>query len=121
MRLNSLGGDTSSSAPGFGFLGSIFKQSGGNDAVVAEWAGMYVLVGASCQELPTIRDLHERQPEIPIVCFNLKLDTLRGDLGLPAFPPRDVHNSFLCKCGSARARAWRSVCAHWHGVQVGLY
>ena len=26
-----------------------------------------------------------------------RLDTLRGDLGLPAFPGRDVHHDFLCK------------------------
>ena len=32
-----------------------------------------------------------------LVCFNLKLDVLRGDLGLPAFPPKDVHHNFLCK------------------------
>merc|ERR1719310_2240397 len=58
---------------------------------------MYVLLGASCQELPTIKKLHELQPDKPIVCFNLKLDVLRGDLGLPAFPPKAVHHEFLCK------------------------
>ena len=98
VRLNSLGGDTAPSNPLAGVFGSIFKAGGAVDAVVAEWAGMYVLVGQSCQELPTIRALHEKAPDVPIVCFNLKLDTLRGDLGLPAFPSRDVHHTFLCKC-----------------------
>eukprot|EP00908_Phaeocystis_cordata_P021491 Transcript_3848.p1 GENE.Transcript_3848~~Transcript_3848.p1 ORF type:complete len:378 (-),score=132.01 Transcript_3848:70-1143(-) len=97
VRLNSLGGDTAPSNPLAGVFGSIFKAGGAVDAVVAEWAGMYVLVGQSCQELPTIRALHEKAPDVPIVCFNLKLDTLRGDLGLPAFPSRDVHHTFLCK------------------------
>lgn len=97
VRLNSLGGDTPA-APGLGgIFGSVFKQSGGLDATIADWAGMYVMVGASCQELPTIQALHEKQPQTPIVFFNLKLDTLRGDLGLPAFPPRAVHHDFLSK------------------------
>jgi len=98
VRLNSLGGDSAPDRnPLEGLWSNVFKQSGGGDAVVADWAGMYVLLGASCQELPTIRKLHELQPDKPIICFNLKLDTLRGDLGLPAFPPRSVHHDFLCK------------------------
>ena len=98
VRLNSLGGDTAPDRnPLEGLWSNVFKQSGGGDAVVAEWAGMYVLLGASCQELPTIKKLHELQPDKPIVCFNLKLDVLRGDLGLPAFPPKTVHHEFLCR------------------------
>ena len=103
VRLNSLGGDSAPDRnPLEGLWSNVFKQSGGGDAVVADWAGMYVLLGASCQELPTIRKLHELQPDKPIICFNLKLDTLRGDLGLPAFPPRSVHHDFLCKYAPAR-------------------
>ena len=98
VRLNSLGGDASADTGGaFGFFGSIFKQSGGGDVVPADWTGMYVIVGASCQELPTLRKLSELQPSVPIVLFNLKLDTQRGDLGLPAFPPRSVHHEFLSR------------------------
>jgi len=93
-----LGGDASADTGGaFGFFGSIFKQSGGGDVVPADWTGMYVIVGASCQELPTLRKLSELQPSVPIVLFNLKLDTQRGDLGLPAFPPRSVHHEFLSR------------------------
>lgn len=77
-------------------FGSLFKQGSGK-VVAAEWADMYVIVGASCQELPAIQRLSELAPNAPIVCFNLKLDTLRGDLGLPAFPPKAVHHEFLCK------------------------
>ena len=103
VRLNSLGGDSAADRnPLEGLWSNVFKQSGGGDAVVADWAGMYVLLGASCQELPTIRKLHELQPNKPIICFNLKLDTLRGDLGLPAFPPRSVHHDFLYKYAPAR-------------------
>ena len=62
---------------------------------------MHLIIGASAQELPAIQRLAELEPTKPIICFNLKLDTLRGDLGLPAFPPRDVHHSFLSKCAPA--------------------
>ena len=117
VRLNSLGGDTAPDRnPLEGLWSNVFKQSGGGDAVVAEWAGMYVLLGASCQELPTIKKLHELQPDKPIVCFNLKLDVLRGDLGLPAFPPRAVHHEFLCKYAPASdARA----CGRTPGGRAG--
>jgi len=32
-----------------------------------------------------------------VVLFNLKLQILRGDLGLPFFPGKDLHNNWLCK------------------------
>tara|TARA_B100000524_G_scaffold336988_1_gene227337 strand:+ start:454 stop:1566 length:1113 start_codon:yes stop_codon:yes gene_type:complete len=87
------GGDTEPSP--FGFLTSLIKSVG--DTQAAEWAGAYILVGVSCQELPQIRRLAELAPNVPIIAFNLKLDTLRGDLGLPGFPSKDVHHEFLCK------------------------
>ncbi len=76
-------------------FGSLFKQGSGK-VVAAEWADMHLIVGASCQELPAIQRLAELAPDKPLVCFNLKLDILRGDLGLPAFPPKAVHHDFLC-------------------------
>ena len=98
MSLHSLnGGDMA--AEGFNPMaafGALFKQGTG-EVTPAEWASMYIIVGASAQELPTIETLASLEPSKPIVCFNLKLDTLRGDLGLPAFPGRNVHEEFLCK------------------------
>merc|ERR1712157_330046 len=58
---------------------------------------MYVIIAASAQELPDVEELHELDPEAVIVFYNLKLDTLRGDLGNPAFPKKDFHDRFLSK------------------------
>ena len=56
---------------------------------------MYIVVGASCQELPAIQELAELEPTTPIVCFNLKLDSCAATSG--AFPAKDVHHRFLCR------------------------
>jgi hypothetical protein len=77
-------------------LSALFKQTTG-PVTPADWASMYIVVGASCQELPTIAKLHSIEPNKPIIFFNLKLDIQRGDLGLPAFPGRSVHHEFLCR------------------------
>lgn len=47
------------------------------------------------QELPDLERLRELQPDVPIIFFNLGLDLLRGDLGLPLFPGRELHHRFL--------------------------
>ena len=95
VRLWSLVGGAGEESP-LDFLSSIFKQ-GTPAPEVAEWADMYLVLGSTCQELPTLRLLAEAAPTKPIVFFNLKLDTLRGDLGLPGFPPKAVHHEFLCR------------------------
>lgn len=58
---------------------------------------MYIVLGASAQELPDVEDLAYAAGDRPLVFFNLKLDTSRGDLGLPAFPRRALHFRFLSK------------------------
>jgi len=56
---------------------------------------MYVIIIASAQELPDVEELHELDPNAVIVMYNLKLDVLRGDIGNPAFPPKELHDRFL--------------------------
>lgn len=58
---------------------------------------MFVVIGASAQELPDVERLVEAAGSRPVVFFNLKLDVARGDLGLPAFPRKDMHKRFLSK------------------------
>lgn len=53
-----------------------------------EGTDIYVALVFSAQELPDLQELTKIAPEAKIVFFNLRLDTLRGDLGLPAFPPK---------------------------------
>jgi hypothetical protein len=60
-----------------------------------EGVDMYIILTASAQELPDVETLSELAPTQTILCFNLKLDILRGDLGAPAFPPKDLQDRFL--------------------------
>jgi hypothetical protein len=58
---------------------------------------MYICLVASAQELPDIEELHLSDPDKTIVFYNLKLDVLRGDLGNPAFPGKDLQDRFLSR------------------------
>lgn len=64
-----------------------------------EGTDIYVALVFSCQELPDLKELHKIKPDAKIVFFNLRLDTLRGDLGLPAFPPKASVRGFGIRVG----------------------
>ncbi|CAM9590063.1 unnamed protein product [Discosporangium mesarthrocarpum] len=109
-------------------LGVIGRNKGAVQPV--DGVDMYVCIGASCQELPDVEELHNAAPGATIIFFNLKLDTLRGDLGLPAFPPKDLHYRFLSKVKPAyllRTRAYsRSLSkppflVNYQGAQFRVY
>jgi len=76
---------------------SVFGATVGGTVEPVPDTKMYVALVSSTQELPDLEKLHSLDPSIPIVFFNLRLDILRGDLGLPLFPGRDLHHRFLSK------------------------
>merc|ERR1719329_1128327 len=81
------------SALGGGWKGSWFSQI--KVADVQDDDDMFIIIGASAQELPDVKALCERAGDRPVVLFNMKLQILRGDLGLPFFPGKDLHNDWL--------------------------
>ena len=88
------------------FIGLLGRGSGGTVAPLPDTI-MYIIVVASAQELPDVEELYEQiknerdettgQQQPVIVLYNLKLDILRGDLGAPAFPGKDLHDRFLSR------------------------
>mmetsp|Transcript_9962 Transcript_9962/g.12947 ORF Transcript_9962/g.12947 Transcript_9962/m.12947 type:complete len:384 (-) Transcript_9962:63-1214(-) len=74
---------------------------GGNSGTVKPLKGtkMYIILTASAQELPDVEELYNlTRDDDAVICFyNLKLDVLRGDLGAPAFPGKDLQDRFLSR------------------------
>merc|ERR1712038_2044011 len=76
---------------------NLFGQKSGGVIRKIEGIDMYIILVASAQGLPDVEELSELDPDAVICFYNLKLDILRGDLGAPAFPPKDFQDRFLSK------------------------
>jgi hypothetical protein len=77
-------------------LGLFGRGSGGAVKAKAD-VDVYICLSSSAQELPDIEELNMLEPDKTIIFYNLKLDILRGDLGAPAFPPKEFQDRFLSK------------------------
>jgi len=83
-----------------GFKGSLIERVWINKDFVSEVQeddDMFIIIGASAQELPDVRELCKAAGDRPVILFNLKLQVLRGDFGLPFFPSKSLHNDWLCE------------------------
>jgi hypothetical protein len=74
---------------------SLFGGGSGGQVRPYNNTDMYIICVASAQELPDVEELSEQDPGAIFVTYNLKLDVLRGDLGAPAFPPKEFQDRFL--------------------------
>ncbi|KAK9909885.1 hypothetical protein WJX75_008958 [Coccomyxa subellipsoidea] len=81
---------------GFNIFGSVPDTDAETLSLAARKADVFIVVNASTIELLDLeRYIEETVGERPLVLWNLELDTLRADLGLLGFPPKELQFRFL--------------------------
>lgn len=88
---------------GFGgfSIASIMGGKAPDSKPSAEAADFFIIINATCVELPNVQSYLETNAKGKdgkpkhFAVWNLELDILRGDLGLPSFPSKEMHYNFL--------------------------
>lgn len=75
---------------------SLFSGGAPDSSQWAESADIFVVTNVSCVEVPAMEAYcQEVAKGRPVATWNLELDSLRGDLGLLGYPPKELHYRFL--------------------------
>jgi len=82
-------------------LGSAFTSifNGGKDTIPKppeQPEDVFIVINVGVLDLPLVETYYDKIVKGgTLILMNCELDTLRGDLGLPAFPSKDLHFRFL--------------------------